>query len=137
MSESLATVSYLGATILFILCLGGLSNQETARRGNLYGLIGMAGIFWLTGALAVGAIVLLFRAVPPAPSFGHAARVPLIEVLRDGRLLRLNFGIFVLHLNQMAMFVVLPRWLVERRGRPTPHPCFRAGPGPVASWERP
>jgi NAD(P) transhydrogenase subunit beta len=41
MSESLATVSYLGATILFILCLGGLSNQETSRRGNLYGIIGM------------------------------------------------------------------------------------------------
>jgi NAD(P) transhydrogenase subunit beta len=41
MSESLATVSYLGATILFILCLGGLSNPETSRRGNLYGIIGM------------------------------------------------------------------------------------------------
>ena len=41
MSASLATVSYLGATILFILCLGGLSDQETARRGNLYGILGM------------------------------------------------------------------------------------------------
>ncbi len=41
MSYSLATASYIGATILFILCLGGLSNQETARRGNLYGMIGM------------------------------------------------------------------------------------------------
>ncbi len=42
MSQSLATVSYLGATILFILSLGGLSNPETSRRGNLYGMIGMA-----------------------------------------------------------------------------------------------
>jgi proton-translocating NAD(P)+ transhydrogenase subunit beta len=42
MSEGLVTVSYIGATILFILTLGGLSNQETARRGNLYGMIGMA-----------------------------------------------------------------------------------------------
>ena len=42
MTSSLSTVSYLGATILFILCLGGLSNQETSRRGNLYGMIGMA-----------------------------------------------------------------------------------------------
>ena len=42
MTSSLATVAYLGATILFILCLGGLSNQETSRRGNLYGMIGMA-----------------------------------------------------------------------------------------------
>jgi len=35
------TVSYIIATILFILALGGLSNQETARRGNYYGMIGM------------------------------------------------------------------------------------------------
>ena len=42
MSEGIVTASYVGATILFILALGGLSNQETARRGNLYGMIGMA-----------------------------------------------------------------------------------------------
>jgi NAD(P) transhydrogenase subunit beta len=35
-------MSYILATILFILALGGLSNQETARRGNWYGIIGMA-----------------------------------------------------------------------------------------------
>ncbi|HMW78906.1 MAG TPA: NAD(P)(+) transhydrogenase (Re/Si-specific) subunit beta, partial [Accumulibacter sp.] len=77
MSESLATVSYLGATILFILCLGGLSNQETARRGNLYGVIGMtiavlatvlgphvgsAGYAWLIGAMVVGASIGLYAA---------------------------------------------------------------------------
>ncbi len=37
----IVTCAYLGATVLFILALGGLSNQETARRGNLYGIIGM------------------------------------------------------------------------------------------------
>ena len=42
MTASLATVAYIGATILFILSLGGLSNPETARRGNLFGIIGMA-----------------------------------------------------------------------------------------------
>ena len=63
---SLATVAYIGATILFILSLGGLSNPETARRGNLFGIVGMAiavlatvlgprvtpaGIPWIVGAL--------------------------------------------------------------------------------------
>ena len=77
MSGSLATVSYIGATILFILCLGGLSNQETARRGNLYGMIGMAiavlatifgpqitaaGIPWIVGAMVIGAAVGLYAA---------------------------------------------------------------------------
>ena len=42
MSEGIVTASYVGATVLFILALGGLSNQETARRGNLFGMIGMA-----------------------------------------------------------------------------------------------
>ncbi|MCO4810752.1 MAG: Re/Si-specific NAD(P)(+) transhydrogenase subunit beta [Gammaproteobacteria bacterium] len=42
MNAGIVTVSYIIATILFILALGGLSNQETARRGNWYGIIGMA-----------------------------------------------------------------------------------------------
>ncbi|MFT3961694.1 Re/Si-specific NAD(P)(+) transhydrogenase subunit beta [Propionivibrio sp.] len=77
MSASLATVSYLGATILFILCLGGLSNQETARRGNLYGMIGMAiavlatvfgprvgsaGLSWIIGAMVLGGAIGLYAA---------------------------------------------------------------------------
>lgn len=41
MSQGLINVAYIGATILFILALGGLSHQETARRGNLFGMIGM------------------------------------------------------------------------------------------------
>jgi len=41
MPSGLVTVSYITAMVLFILALGGLSNQETARRGNLYGIIGM------------------------------------------------------------------------------------------------
>ncbi|MCC7122100.1 MAG: Re/Si-specific NAD(P)(+) transhydrogenase subunit beta [Gammaproteobacteria bacterium] len=42
MNEGLVTVSYIAATILFILSLGGLSNPETSRRGNYYGMVGMA-----------------------------------------------------------------------------------------------
>lgn len=41
MSQGLVSMSYVAASILFILSLGGLSNQETARRGNIYGMIGM------------------------------------------------------------------------------------------------
>ena len=65
MSEGIITASYVGATILFILALGGLSNQETARRGNLYGMIGMsvaliATIAGVTGNLGIliGGLVL-------------------------------------------------------------------------------
>ncbi|MEL6200098.1 MAG: NAD(P)(+) transhydrogenase (Re/Si-specific) subunit beta, partial [Pseudomonadota bacterium] len=42
MSIGMVQAAYIIATILFILALGGLSNQETARRGNLYGMAGMA-----------------------------------------------------------------------------------------------
>ena len=77
MTASLATVAYIGATILFILSLGGLSNPETSRRGNLYGMIGMAiavlatvfgprvsmaGIPWIIGAMIVGGSVGLYAA---------------------------------------------------------------------------
>ncbi len=39
--SSLVTAAYLGAGVLFILSLGGLSNQESARQGNVYGMVGM------------------------------------------------------------------------------------------------
>jgi NAD(P) transhydrogenase subunit beta len=42
MSPSLITVAYLASAVLFILALGGLSTNDTARRGNLFGMIGMA-----------------------------------------------------------------------------------------------
>ena len=41
MPSGLVTIAYLVAAVLFILALGGLSRQESARRGNLYGIIGM------------------------------------------------------------------------------------------------
>jgi NAD(P) transhydrogenase subunit beta len=77
MSATLATVSYVGATILFILSLGGLSNPETSRRGNLYGMIGMTiavlatvfgpnvtakGLPYIIAAMVVGAGIGLYAA---------------------------------------------------------------------------
>ncbi|HEX5391708.1 MAG TPA: MFS transporter [Rhodocyclaceae bacterium] len=79
----------------------------------LYSAIGMAGIFWLTAALAVAAIILVTNVVaaPPPPQAG--AKVPFRTVLMDTQLLRLNYGIFTLHMAQMAMFVVIPAELVK------------------------
>jgi NAD(P) transhydrogenase subunit beta len=77
MTSSLTTVAYIGAIILFILSLGGLSNPETSRRGNLYGIVGMtlavlatvfgprvgaAGLPWIIGAMVVGAAIGLVAA---------------------------------------------------------------------------
>jgi NAD(P) transhydrogenase subunit beta len=77
MSATLSTVAYVGATILFILSLGGLSNPESSRRGNLYGMIGMtiavlatvlgpqvtkAGYPWIIGAMALGAAIGVYAA---------------------------------------------------------------------------
>ncbi len=42
MSNGLVTMAYIAASILFILSLSGLSRQETSRRGNYYGMTGMA-----------------------------------------------------------------------------------------------
>jgi H+-translocating NAD(P) transhydrogenase subunit beta len=52
MVSNLLTVSYIGSSALFILSLGGLSNQESARRGNLFGIIGMV---MAIAATAIGA----------------------------------------------------------------------------------
>ncbi len=41
MSDQLINAFYLGAATLFILALGGLSSNENAKRGNLYGMLGM------------------------------------------------------------------------------------------------
>jgi H+-translocating NAD(P) transhydrogenase subunit beta len=77
MSASLVTVCYIAAIILFILSLGGLSNPESSRRGNMYGMIGMAiavlatvfgprvtsgGIAWIIGALLVGGSIGIYLA---------------------------------------------------------------------------
>ncbi len=86
----------------------------------LYGWIGMAGLFILTGVLALAAIALLYRAVPePPPPPGHE-KLPFRRVLLDPDLLRLNFGIFSLHMMQMAMFVVIPHALVNFGGLKAP-----------------
>ena len=77
MTANLSSMAYIGATILFILSLGGLSNPETARRGNLFGMLGMAiavlatvlgprvsadGVSYIVMALVVGGAIGLYAA---------------------------------------------------------------------------
>lgn len=87
----------------------------------LYPLIGVRGLFALTGVLVVCAIGVLLWVVPSAPQIApHAAdRTPehaTRRTLFDPQLLRLNAGIFILHTVLMAMFVVVPVLLVDRHG---------------------
>jgi MFS family permease len=83
----------------------------------LYPLIGMGGIFGMTGLLALAAIWVTLAVVPAEPVSGIGGRrvVPgaLKAVLRNAEQLRLNFGIFCLHVVQMAIFVVVPTALVR------------------------
>jgi MFS family permease len=89
----------------------------------MYAAIGMDGLFNATGALALAAIAVVLFVVPAAPpaaqpAAGAARATRLRDVAMDADLLRLNLGILVLHCVQMAMFVVVPGWLVERAGLP-------------------
>src|SRR5690606_27851370 len=78
----------------------------------LYRAIGMGGIFGLTGVLALLAIVVVRYVVPAAPGLAPG-RVTIREVLGNAELMRLNYGVFALHLMQMAMFVVMPSALIR------------------------
>ena len=82
----------------------------------LYRWIGMEGLFALNGLLCLGAIVLVRTYVPdPAPAARAPveARAPLRASVLHPELLRLNAGIFILHIVLYAMFVVLPVMLVQ------------------------
>ncbi len=81
-------------------------------------LIGVPGLFALTGVLALVAIAWV-RFVIPDPRASHfhsdteASPAKLKDVLRNIELLRLNFGIFALHAAQMALFIVVPFALLK------------------------
>jgi predicted MFS family arabinose efflux permease len=84
----------------------------------MYNLIGMGGLFALTGILSILAILVVLYVVPEAPPMIATRRVPFSEILADRELMRLNYGVFALHLTQMAMFVVVPAALVDYAGLP-------------------
>ncbi len=84
-------------------------------------LLGLAGLFWMTGAMALlGIAVLLYFVPTPARVRFHrdAEAVPaqFKNILRNGQLLRLDLGILILHLIMTATFVVLPLVLRDYAG---------------------
>ena len=85
----------------------------------IYSAIGMGGIFGLTGGLALGAIVLLLKVAPAAPTMvARGVNVAFSSVLLDGQLARMNFGVLALHAMQTALWVVVPTALVRSGGLP-------------------
>lgn len=111
----LKAMAVIGSTI-------GLSFSIALIAGPvLHSWIGVPGIFWLTAVLAVLGILVVVYIVPnPSVSRVHrdAETVPALmkDVLADRQLLRLNFGIFVLHLILTASFVTVPLTLRDHAG---------------------
>jgi len=104
----------IGAAFTISLVLGPVL-------GNL---IGVPGIFWLTAILSIGAMAVLKWVVPdPIKSNFHrdtmTAPQQIKSVLQDTQLLRIDFGIFSLHLLLTASFVVVPLALRDHAGLPS------------------
>lgn len=80
----------------------------------LAGWIGLVGIFSLTGGLALLGVAAVIWWVPPEPlQHKNQPRGRVADVLHSPALLRLNFGVFVLHAVQLAMWLALPAMLVQ------------------------
>lgn len=97
--------------------------------------IGLSGLFWLTAALGCACIAVILWAVPAAPLHEETPE-PLRhgDVLFHPQLLRLNIGVFVLHVCQTALFVVVPTLLVSRGALPAPEHWMVYLPVLVASF---
>jgi MFS family permease len=111
------TMAVIGASIGLVFALSLVAAPA------LYRWVGMAGIFALTGVLAVAAIGVVYQVVPPEPGLKSRAGADLSEaslarILGERELARLYLGTFVLSFAQMSMFVVFPRALTNEGGIP-------------------
>jgi predicted MFS family arabinose efflux permease len=103
----------------------GMSFSLSLILGPLLGsAFGLAGIFYVTAGLAVVAMLIVSRLVPTphqhtASADTRPAREMLARVLADPRLLRLDFGIFALHLVLTAVFLIFPTLLQDQYGLPS------------------
>ena len=101
----------IGSAFILAMLLGPVLNAW----------IGVPGIFWLTAGLALSGIVITIFIVPnPIESRFHASAEPVPamfgRVMRDRQLLRLDFGIFTLHMLITSSFIVLPLVLRDTVG---------------------
>jgi MFS family permease len=116
-TKAMATIGMtIGASFMLAMMAGPVLGEW----------IGVSGIFWLTAVLAMLGIALVGLVVP-TPQHSHVHRdaetVPtmLRQVLRQGDLLRLDFGIFALHLILTALFLAVPLILRDLGLEPVRH----------------
>jgi len=97
----------------------GVSFMISMVAGPVLGhLMGVPGIFWLTAILSLASILFLYLVVPDPKHQTHHRDAEMTagmlrRVLTNGELLRLDFGVFVLHAALTAMFVILPMLLMD------------------------
>ncbi len=100
----------------------GLSFTVSLVLGPLLNVwVGVRGIFWVTGLLAIGGILLVIYAVPKIEnqSYQREAQTDtsqFMDVLRNGELLRLDMGVFILHAMLTAMFIAIPLMMRDEVG---------------------
>jgi predicted MFS family arabinose efflux permease len=100
-------MSWVGGSIGLVFAI------SVAVAPLLANAVGLSGVFFITGALAAMGIVLLHVWVPPEPERDAGLqRGRLRDVLDSPELLRLNFGVFLLHAVQVAMWTAIPSMLV-------------------------
>ena len=100
----------------------------------LVAAIGLPGLFVLTAGLALGGVAMVVWGVPPEPAVHkNQPRGKLSEVLRHPGLLRLNFGVFMLHSVQLAMWMAVPA-LLEQAGLSKEHHWWVYLPAVLASF---
>ena len=79
----------------------------------IYRLISLSGIFVVLAILGVGAMFVAYYVLPSTKPEPKVQQASLKEVFLRPELMRLNAGVFVLHATQVAMFLVVPRLLVQ------------------------
>ncbi|MBJ7379548.1 MAG: MFS transporter [Polynucleobacter sp.] len=79
----------------------------------IYRMIGLDGMFLLLAIMGLLAVLVAWLMVPSPPKQIKQKKVPLLEIALRPELVRLNIGVFVLNATQVAMFLVVPRLLVD------------------------